>query len=396
MKIKKNLYNGRNSSIDAFRGITILVMIFVNDLASVSGMPQWLRHMPANADAMTFVDLVFPAFLFIVGMSIPFAFNTRLSRGDSTIAIWMHTLKRSLALIIMGLFMVNAESGYDASAMLITPALWALLAYTLPIPVWNKYGKNFPTIIRHILQYGGMALFIVLYFLYVQDNGAIGMTPKWWGILGLIGWAYFFTVIWYWFTGGRLWAMIIFFLVAVSANVISQAGGTTLSEAGWFSFMAGHLVHATLVSAGVIISLLFFDGKKGKGINWFVIGTGLFFFIAGWLLRPWFEVSKIRGTPSWTLYSAAICTGLYYILYLLMEEWKRVKWSKFFMPAAENPLLIYILPGIIYYAGLTIGIKIMPAFFKSGITGVAWSLLFSVLMLYLMRLINWMGIRLKL
>ena len=64
-------------SIDAFRGLTILVMVFVNQLAGVSGVPQWARHMKADADAMSFVDVVFPAFLFIVGMSIPFALNQR-------------------------------------------------------------------------------------------------------------------------------------------------------------------------------------------------------------------------------------------------------------------------------------------------------------------------------
>ncbi|WP_315820042.1 DUF5009 domain-containing protein [Paraflavitalea speifideaquila] len=70
-------------SIDVFRGITILVMIFVNDVAGVSGIPSWMKHVPADADAMTFVDLVFPAFLFIVGMSLPFALNNRLAKGDS-------------------------------------------------------------------------------------------------------------------------------------------------------------------------------------------------------------------------------------------------------------------------------------------------------------------------
>ena len=70
-------------SIDIFRGLTILTMVFVNDLASVANIPQWMKHMPADADAMTFVDVVFPAFLFIVGMSIPFAVKNRISKGQS-------------------------------------------------------------------------------------------------------------------------------------------------------------------------------------------------------------------------------------------------------------------------------------------------------------------------
>ena len=92
----------RIASIDAFRGLTILVMVFVNQLAGVSGVPQWARHMKADADAMSFVDVVFPAFLFIVGMSIPFALNQRQARGDDGAALQRHVLARSLGLIVLG------------------------------------------------------------------------------------------------------------------------------------------------------------------------------------------------------------------------------------------------------------------------------------------------------
>lgn len=124
MKIKENLFSQRIISVDAFRGITIFVMIFVNELSLVSNVPQWLRHMPASADAMSFVDVVFPAFLFIVGMSIPFAFNARLRKNHTPQNIWHHTIQRSIALIVMGVFMVNAEYGYDESKMLISSAFW--------------------------------------------------------------------------------------------------------------------------------------------------------------------------------------------------------------------------------------------------------------------------------
>ena len=53
----------RIESIDVIRGLTILVMIFVNDIGNVPGTPKWMKHMPTRSDGMTFVDLVFPAFL---------------------------------------------------------------------------------------------------------------------------------------------------------------------------------------------------------------------------------------------------------------------------------------------------------------------------------------------
>lgn len=394
MKIKENLYSQRIISIDALRGITIFVMIFVNELASVKNVPQWMKHMPADADAMTFVDLVFPAFLFIVGMSVPFAFNARLLKGDSAKTIWTHTLKRALALIIIGVFMVNAEYGYDASKMLIIPAFWGLLAYAMPIPIWNKYPKDFQLWLKNILQYGGILVLIALYFLYVQDTGEVGMTPKWWGILGLIGWAYLFTVIYYWLVSGKLWTMITFLVICVVVNSANLTEGLILPE--WIRFIAGHLTHASLVSAGVIISLLFFDRKIPLKINWPVIAFVILFFVTGYFLRPYYGISKIKGTPSWTMFSAAICTVLFYFLYWLMEIKKQTKWSDFFMPAASNPLLIYILPGVIYYFNLAFKIEIIPAYFREGIPGIIWSLVFPVIMLYVMRIFNRFKIQLHL
>lgn len=395
MKIKENLYNQRIISIDALRGITIFVMIFVNELASVKNVPQWMKHMPADADAMTFVDLVFPAFLFIVGMSVPFAFNARLIKGDSPKVIWTHTLKRALALIIIGVYMVNAEYGYDVSKMIIAPAFWGFLAYAMPIPIWNKYPKDFSLWLKFILQYGGILILIALYFLYVQEEtGKIGITPKWWGILGLIGWAYLISVIYYWLVSGRLWAMIAFLILCIAANSANLTKGLVLPE--WLSFIAGHLTHATLVTAGIVISLLFFDKKIENKINWSVIGFIVLFFSVGFFLRQYYGISKIQGTPAWTLISAGICTVLFYFLYWLMEVKKQTKWSEFFMPAAANPLLIYILPGVIYYFNLAFKISIIPEYFREGIPGIIWSLVFSTIMLFVMKIFNKFKIQLHL
>ena len=61
----------------------MFTMIFVNDLAGAPRgiVPWWMRHFKADGNGMTFVDLVFPAFLFIVGMSIPFGLGSQLNRG---------------------------------------------------------------------------------------------------------------------------------------------------------------------------------------------------------------------------------------------------------------------------------------------------------------------------
>ncbi|WP_348797197.1 hypothetical protein [Flavobacterium adhaerens] len=162
------------------------------------------------------------------------------------------------------------------------------------------------------------------------------------------------------------------------------------------SFVAGHLTHATLVTAGIITSLLFFDQKISPEFNWKIIGLFLFFLITGYLLRPYFGISKIKGTPSWTMYSAAICYLLFYFLYWLMEIKKQIKWSNFFMPAASNPLLICILPGVLYYFSAIFNIHFLPDYMTSGILGILWAFLFSTIMLWIMKVCNKYKIQLHL
>ena len=58
-------------------------MLFVNEVAGVTGAPAFLLHRPSDFDGMTITDLVFPAFLFIVGIAVPFALGGRLRRGEA-------------------------------------------------------------------------------------------------------------------------------------------------------------------------------------------------------------------------------------------------------------------------------------------------------------------------
>jgi hypothetical protein len=51
----------RLASIDIFRGLTMTVMILVNELAGIKGLPWWNYHMKANIDFITYVDMVFPS-----------------------------------------------------------------------------------------------------------------------------------------------------------------------------------------------------------------------------------------------------------------------------------------------------------------------------------------------
>src|SRR3954470_3178966 len=103
-------------SIDILRALTMLLMIFVNDLWSLHNIPSWLEHVAPGVDGIGLADTVFPGFLFIVGLSLPLAIDNRRSKGDSEWELVKHVLTRSIALLTMGVFFVNGET-LDAAAM---------------------------------------------------------------------------------------------------------------------------------------------------------------------------------------------------------------------------------------------------------------------------------------
>src|SRR5687768_16074028 len=114
-------FKQRLATIDVFRALTMLLMIFVNDLWTLTNIPKWLEHTQAAEDGMGLADVVFPVFLFIVGLSVPFAIGNRWSKGASLSNILGHILVRSVALLVMGFFHVNLESYNNDAALLPKP-----------------------------------------------------------------------------------------------------------------------------------------------------------------------------------------------------------------------------------------------------------------------------------
>src|SRR5688500_11723563 len=100
----------RVASIDIVRELRVMLMIFVMDVWSFTEMDLWLEHVKPGVDGIGLADVVFPAFLFIVGLSLPFAMDNRRKKGDTEMQLVMHVLVRTIALLVMGVFLVNGES----------------------------------------------------------------------------------------------------------------------------------------------------------------------------------------------------------------------------------------------------------------------------------------------
>ena len=96
-------------SLDVLRGITVALMILVNNAGDGAASYAQLRHSKWNGCTLT--DVVFPTFLFIVGGSIALALRKRLGRGVSRGSILLHVVRRSLLIAAIGL-LLNAPPSF--------------------------------------------------------------------------------------------------------------------------------------------------------------------------------------------------------------------------------------------------------------------------------------------
>lgn len=390
------LNNERILSIDAFRGITILVMIFVNDLDGIRDIPAWMKHMPADADAMSFVDMVFPAFLFIMGMSIPFAINRRLAKGDSFIPLQQHILFRTLGLLVLDFFIEN-EDGCNVALMGISINLWALLFFAAVIVIWKVYPTTNKTMV-YILRAVGVIALIALAYIYKGENGE-NITLQEWGILGIIGWTYLYACIFYQLCRGNKYLLMLMTAICIALYVTGNSSAVKVP--GWLRWicMGQNAAHTSIVLSGIVVSLLFFGESEtikteSRFIKVFVFATVLF--AAGCFLRPYFKISKDYATPTWCLYSATCCTLIFAFLYWLTDIKKVQEWTSFFKPAASNPLLTYFIPDIIYNLTALLGISLFPASLSYGLPGMLWSAFFAVAVMGIVILLNKMKLKLQL
>jgi predicted acyltransferase len=151
--------------------------------------------------------------------------------------------------------------------------------------------------------------------------------------------------------------------------------------------------------SGIVASILLFDEKKIKTVRARVLqllGFAAALFIAGYFLRPVYAISKIYATPSWGFYSAAACCVLYLVFYWVIDLKGIVNWTKFFRPAAENPLLTYLIPDIIFMLTMLFHFRLFPAKWAFGVPGMLWSAAFAIIVMFIAKGLNKLHVRLQL
>jgi len=393
--------NNRISSIDIMRGLTLVLMLFVNDLY-MPGVPSWLGHRTADFDGMGLADWVFPGFLFMVGMAIPFSIGKRISEGQKTYTIARHIVIRTVSLLIIGVLMLNSgRVNPEFTGM--GKNLWAILMYTGVFLIWNKYqenDKNFFTIAG--LRLAGIAILVVLIYKFrsgeVENNGSL--ITSWWGILGLIGWGYFVAAFIYMAVRDSILNTVVSILFFLALNILSKLD--LLNYLNPVKSIFGVIIDGNvpfIVLSGMLITLIlkkYSEGDFRKTIVT-IVTIGVLSILAGFILRNWFIISKIQATPSWGLICNGISVILFSLLYWIIDIKKQTRWTFFLKPAGENSLTTYLAPDILYYIIWSTGIPIL-IYKQSGVPliVIAGSLMWALLMVGLTALVVRYNIKLKL
>jgi heparan-alpha-glucosaminide N-acetyltransferase len=391
-------------SIDIFRGLTMAVMIFVNELAGVHGLPWWTYHAHAQQDLMTYVDMVFPFFLFIVGMSMPLAVERRLQQNPSLASLWLHVISRSCGLVVLGLILANADS-VDPHVMLVpvSGAAWTLMGLAGGILFWLVPSRN-PQHRRTYLALRAVGLLLLIFvyaiFRRTTDNGGLGwIDGSYPEILGLIGYTYFAVALLYIPTARWTWAPFAWFvaLIAFCAVVVAHVIDWPM-RLPLYVWPFSNGAHPAITMAGIVTSTLFLrlDTKRPLSHRMLLaFAFAVSMFAAAWVLAP-LGISKIRATPTWVLASAGAAVLAFLLLYWLCDIKSRTGWATVVKPAGENTLLTYLLPDIYYAFAAFVGFTYFDNHLTFGTPGVLRAACFTALVLALSALLTRWRVRLQL
>jgi heparan-alpha-glucosaminide N-acetyltransferase len=393
--------NTRISSIDIMRGLTLVLMLFVNDLYN-PGAPSWLGHMKANYDGMGLADWVFPGFLFMVGMAIPFSIGNRISAGHDTKSISRHIILRAVSLIIIGVLMLNSgRVNPEFTGM--GKNIWSLLMYTGVFLIWNKYPeseKNFFTVAG--LRLAGIAILVFLVFKFrsgeFENNGSL--VTGWWGILGLIGWGYLVSALIYLSIRNNIFGAgiaVLFFLVVNILDKLDLLAFLNPVKPYLGVIIEGNVPFIVLSGMFTTLILKKYSQPDFQKAIVRIVTIGILSIAGGFILRNWFIISKIEATPSWGLICNGISMLLFALLYWIIDIKKHSNWTFFLKPAGENSLTTYLVPNIIYYLIWISGIPIL-AYKQSGVPliVIAGSICWALLMVGLTKFLVRYNIKLKL
>ncbi|MCX5785211.1 MAG: heparan-alpha-glucosaminide N-acetyltransferase domain-containing protein [Elusimicrobia bacterium] len=292
-------------SLDAFRGITIAAMIIVNTPGNQEAYKQ-LDHAEWNGCTMT--DLVFPFFLFIVGVSLVFSLSKRLER-DGGKGLAPQIFKRTLIIYALGM-VLNAIPNYHPSTIRILGVLQRIaLCYCAASFIFIK------TTLRAQIAIAACALvgyWLVMTQIPVPGYGAGILTKEG----SLASWL------------DRL---------VLGAHTYRQG---VYDPEGILSTIPALVTTMFGIFTGLWLRSARTAGKKTRGL----MRAGALMFITGWLWSLSFPLNKALWTSSYVLYTGGLALWLLALCYWLIEIRDIKAWSKPFEIFGINAIAAYMLP----------------------------------------------------
>lgn len=326
-------------SIDALRGFDMFWIIgggtVLSQLVEVWDNPvtrtikEQLEHV--KWEGFHFEDLIFPLFLFIMGAVLPFSMSRRRQKGQSSAAIHLHILKRSVVLILLGLLFNNLMN-FEWSEMRwpgVLQRIGVCYFFAAIIVVHTKWRTQAIIISAVLILYWLAAALIP-----VPSFGAGVMTME--GCLST-------------YIDQQLIPGELYYGYGDNEGIISTfpAVCTVLMGA-----MAGHWLRSPQDASR--------RDRPGSNKAAGLAVAGLACVIAGYVWSFAFPIIKIIWTSSYTLFSGGLCLMLLALFYWIIDVKGYRRWTFFFVVIGVNPITIYFLQRFVDFGG-------MAEFFLSGV-----------------------------
>jgi predicted acyltransferase len=301
----------RLTSLDVFRGITIAGMILVNKASLGDKIYPALSH--ADWNGCTLADLVFPFFLFIVGVAMAFSL-AKYTEGEksTTPALYWRIVSRAIILFALGL-LLNGFWNYDFSTIRIMGVLQRIsVAYLLAaLAVLNLPRKGQWILAAAIL----IGYWLLMSFVPVPDFGAGNLTRE-----------------------GNF-AAYIDRLIIPQAHLYKGDGFNNMGDPeGLFSTLPAVVSVLIGYFTGQWLRQQRLDSRTSIDMVLF----GLSCLVVGQVWDFWFPLNKKLWTSSYVIFTAGWALLLLAACYELIEVRQRRRWSRSFEVMGLNPIFIFV------------------------------------------------------
>lgn len=353
--------SNRILSVDVFRGMTIMLMTIVNNPGDWGNVYSPLLHAPWHGCTPT--DLVFPFFLFVVGIS------TALSMPEKQVTpnTYKKIATRTLRIVCLGLFLnffskLNAF-GLDGFLLIFYRLFFTALAVIAFLGDYDKQKQLYVAagsfLLMMTLAFGGFEQF---------ENVRVP------GVLQRIGIVYGIVSLIYLHTSVKVQALIgaviliiywgIMTLIPIpdgsppnfeiGTNLASWIDNKLLGSHNWASAKTWDPegILSTFPAIGTGISGLLVGqfliseiGQRQKSLRMLAFGFGGV--LLGLLWNIVFPINKALWTSSYVIYTAGLATMILSLLYYITDIRKQTGWTKPFIIFGVNPMVVFFFSGII-------------------------------------------------